>query len=74
MSHPPGIPWPPRVGDNVDVKGSGLGGIVTRIEGDRYILDLYGHAADSAAGALRNVADAVNGRTDYTLDELEPAR
>jgi hypothetical protein len=47
--------------------------VVTRIEGDRYILDVYGHAASSASGALRHVSDAFNARTDYALDEIEPA-
>ena len=77
MSHPPGIPWPPRVGDNVNIKGTGLGGIVERIEGmgedRRYILDVYGQAASNSSGALRNAAEAEAARTDYSLDELEPA-
>jgi hypothetical protein len=72
MQHPGNI-WLPRVGDNVSIKGSSLGGVVTRIEGDRYILDVYGHAASSASGALRHVSDAFNARTDYALDEIEPA-
>jgi hypothetical protein len=72
MQHP-GNSWRPRVGDNVSIKDSGLGGVVTRIEGDHYILDVYGQAASSASGALRNASDALNARTDYVLDEIEPA-
>jgi hypothetical protein len=78
MQRYPGTIWPPGVGDNVSIKGTALGGVVERIDaaGDdaRYILNVYGHASSSASGALGNAADAAAARTDYALDELEPAR
>jgi hypothetical protein len=74
----PGINWPPSVNDRVDIKGTGLGGIVERIDGEgddrRYILDVYGHGASTARGTVHNVSDAYAARADYNLDELEPAR
>jgi hypothetical protein len=73
MQQYPGTLWPPRVGDRVNIKGTRLGGMVERIEGDRYILDVYAHAGASASGALAGAAEAAGARTTYALDELEPA-
>jgi hypothetical protein len=70
------IPWPPRVGDMVHVKGAGVFGEVRAIEGEgedqRFILDVHPQASASVAGALRNAADAASAPHDYALDELEP--
>ena len=64
---PSGIPWPPRVGDIVAIKGGRRLGTVLAIEGSEddqlFILGIH---APASTGALTPAA--------YWLDDLAPTR
>ncbi len=72
----PNIPWPPRVGDRVGIKGSRLLGAVERIEGQdgapQFILSIFAPATTDAGSAFELAEAAKVARSTYTLDELEP--
>jgi hypothetical protein len=71
----PNIPWPPRIGDSVGIKGSGLVGKVVNVQGsgDDQIFILHVQPPATADGApgfdLARAAHAA--RTAYRLEELE---
>ena len=70
------IPWRPRVGEHVGIKGSRLLGTVVAIEGsgEDQLFTLNIHAPDVAdpGVALRLAATALRTPTVYSLDGLVP--
>ena len=70
------IPWRPRVGDLVGIRGSQLIGLVWTIAGvgtiQRFVLSVRAPATGDPERDLRLRADAERARTVYQLDELEP--
>ena len=74
---PSGVPWPPRVGDIVVIKGGRQLGTVLAIEGseDDQLFILGVHAPDSTAPnvAVSMVVSAPRTPAAYWLDDLAPA-
>ena len=70
------IPWPPRIGDRVGIKGSRLLGTVERVEGqgtaETFVLSIFAPVNTDAGSAFELTQAAKVARTTYSLDELEP--
>ena len=68
--------WPPRLGDQVGIRGSRLLGIVSRVEGEgdaqQFTLRVIA-PTDADAGSTYELTQAAQvARTTYTIGELEP--
>ena len=72
----PGLPWSPRAGDRVRIKGSHSGGVVQTIEtrGGRecFILSVGPLSAADPVAVFRLRTTVGPIRSAHTLDELEP--
>jgi hypothetical protein len=70
------LPWPPKTGNHVRIRGTRLLGTVVRIDGEgeaqRFTLAVSA-PPDPDPGAAYELAQAARAvRTTYTLRELEP--
>ena len=72
----PHIPWPPRIGDRVGIKGSRLLGTVERIEVDgeahRFILSIFAPVTTDAGSTYELTQAARVAARTYALTDLEP--
>ncbi len=75
MSDPPQAPWPPRVGDRVNVPSAESVGEVVEVKGDgdrrRFVVELD-LGAPSGAERDPDRSDPGANRVPYALEELEP--
>lgn len=70
------IPWPPRIGDRVGIKGSSLLGTVESIEedgeSDRFTLSIFAPVGSDAVSTFELAQAAKVAARTYPLTDLEP--